>query len=96
MFPRQKPVTKTLTRSLSVETKRAYQLVTADLWQTFLQMKDQEAIRFGNLGKFTKKEHKQKSALDKKTYVYYTLNFKMFSKLKQALAQQIIKKYRLK
>ena len=78
------------------ELELAYQIVQEDLLNSLLKAKHGESIRLTNLGKFTKKERKQKCNLDDKNYVYYHLNFKPFSKLKAALNEQIIKKYRLK
>jgi hypothetical protein len=42
------------------DLKLAYQLVQADLFNSLLKVKDGQAIHFGKLGKFTKKEKKQK------------------------------------
>lgn len=78
------------------DLKIAYQLVQEDLFNSLLKMKDNESLRLGNLGKFTKKERKQKCGWDNQNYVYCKVNFKPFTKLKQALNEQIIKKYRLK
>jgi len=78
------------------DLKTAYQIVQEDLFNSLLKMKDSESLRLGNLGKLTKKEQKQRCGWDGQNYVYYKLNFKPFSKLKQALNEQIVKKYRLK
>lgn len=98
MFKRKAniPLRKVYSRSLNTELKRAYDLVIADLFQTFCQMKSGESIRLGNLGAFEKKEQQLKSGLDNETYVFARLNFRMFSKLKDKLDEQISKKYRLK
>jgi len=83
------------------DLKLAYQIVQADLLNSLTQLKNGKDLRLGSLGKFTKKEQKTKSALVKNrlgkpsTFVYYRINFKPFSKLKTALNEQIIRKYRL-
>ena len=83
------------------DLKLAYQIVQADLLNSLTNLEDNQDLRFGSLGKFTKKEQKTKSALIKNklgkpsTFVYYRINFKPFSKLKTALNEQIIQKYRL-
>ncbi len=78
------------------ELKLAYQIVQEDLFNSLLKLKNQESIKLGSLGKLTKKECQQKCGWDQQNYVYCKLNFKPFSKLKQALNEQIISKYRLK
>lgn len=78
------------------QLKAAYQIVENDLFNSFLKMKEGESIRFGKLGKFKKKEVQAKSALDGETYLYVKFNFKMFTKLKSALNEQMIHKYKLK
>ena len=78
------------------EIKLAYQIVQADLFNSLLKTKDGESIHFGKLGKFTKSERKQKCGWDQQNYVYANIHFKPFSKLKSALNEQIVKKYRLK
>ncbi|CAI2162647.1 6803_t:CDS:2 [Funneliformis geosporum] len=84
------------------DIKHAYQIVQADLFNAIVKAPEGSSLRLGNLGKFTKKEQRLKSALFKtksgnqSTFVYYRINFKPFSKLKTALSEQIIKQYRLK
>lgn len=84
------------------DLKLAHQIVQEDLFNSLTQLEDGESLRLGGLGKFTKKEHQIKSALfkeklgNKNTFVYYRISFKPFSKLKELLTNQIIKKYRLK
>jgi len=78
------------------DLKLAYQIVQADLFNSLLKVKDGESIPFAKLGKFTKKERKQKCGWDQQNYVYAQVSFKPFSKLKSALNEQIIQKYRLK
>jgi len=84
------------------DLKLAHQIVQADLFNSLTNLKDGQSFRLGALGKFTKKEHQIKSALFKKklgnknTFAYYRINFKPFSKLKELLTNQIIKKYKLK
>ena|SRR6185503_19102198 len=98
MFKRKAntPVRKVYSRSLNTELKRAYDLVINDLFQTFLKMKSGESLRLGDLGAFEKKEQQLKSGLDNETYVFARLNFRMFTKLKDKLDEQISKKYRIK
>jgi hypothetical protein len=50
----------TKTNYRSPDLKIAYQLVQADLFTQLLKVKNGESIHFPNLGKFTKKERKQK------------------------------------
>lgn len=89
-------VRKTYSRSLNTELKRAYTLVTNDLFSSFLKMKSGESLRLGDLGAFEKKEQQLKSGLDQETYVFTKLSFRMFTKLKDGLDEQIRKKYRIK
>jgi hypothetical protein len=90
------PVRKVHSRSLSAELKRVYALVLTDLFATFLKMKSGESLRLGDLGAFEKKEQQVKSGLDNETYVFTKLSFRMFTKLKAGLDEQIRKKYRNK
>jgi hypothetical protein len=90
------PIRKTYSRSLPAELKRAYTLVLNDLFQSFLKMKSGESLRLGDLGAFEKKEQQVKSGLDQETYVFTKLSFRMFTKLKTGLDEQIRKKYRVK
>jgi len=84
------------------DIKLAYQVVQEDLLTSLTNLQDGQSLRLGSLGKFTKKEHQIKSALFKKKlgnkneFVYYRISFKPFSKLKELLTKQIIKKYKLK
>ena len=78
------------------DLKLAYQLVQQDLFNSLLTIKNGQSIKLGSLGKITKKESQQKCGWDQQNYVYCRLNFKPFSKLKSALNEQIVKKYRLK
>ena len=84
------------------DLKLAYQLVQTDLLNSFTAAQDGDSIRFGKLGKFTKKGHQIKSALFKKElgnknrFVYYRINFKPFRALKSLLIDQIIAKHHLK
>jgi hypothetical protein len=77
------------------QIKQAYQIVTEDLFNSLLKAKDEETIKFGNLGKFTKNEQVVRS---KKygQHVYYKLSFSCFSKLKEAFHHQLSRKYKLK
>lgn len=78
------------------DVKLAYQVVTQDLFNSLLGAPTNTTIKLGNLGKLIKQERQQKCGWDNQNYVYCSLKFKPFAKLKQALNQQIIKKYRLK
>jgi nucleoid DNA-binding protein len=78
------------------DLKTAYQIVQTDLFNSLLKAQDGQSIHFAKLGKITKRERQQKCGWDKQNYVYYQLNFKPFTKLKQALNEQIIKKYKLR
>ena len=84
------------------DIKLAYQVVQADLFNSLTNLEAGQSLRLGSLGKFTKKEHQIKSALfkeelgDENTFIYYRISFKPFSKLKELLTKQIIKKYKLK
>lgn len=84
------------------DIKLAHQIVQEDLFNSLTQLEDGESLKLGSLGKFTKKEHSLKSALFKKklgnknNFIYYRISFKPFSKLKELLTNQIIKKYKLK
>ena len=84
------------------DIKLAHQIVQEDLFNSLTNLEAGESLRLGALGKFTKKEHQLKSALFKKKlgnknkFVYYRISFKPFSKLKELLTKQIIKKYKLK
>ena len=78
------------------DLKQAYTIVQQDLFNSLLTAKDGESIHLAKLGKITKKESKQKCGWDQQNYIYCRLNFKPFGKLKSALNEQIIKKYRLK
>jgi len=77
------------------DLKTAYQIVQEDLFNSLLQAKGGETIRFGNLGKF-KKTEQQLSSKQYGDHIYYKLSFRCFSKLKEAFHQQLSKKYRLK
>ena len=78
------------------DIKLAYQVVQEDLFNSLLQAKDKATIKFGSLGKLIKSERKQKCGWDQQHYVYCSLRFKPFKKLKTALNDQLIQKYRLK
>ena len=84
------------------DLKLAHQIVQQDLFNSLTNLEAGQSLRLGALGKFTKKEHQIKSALFKKklgnknNFVYYRISFKPFSKLKELLTNQIIKKYKLK
>ena len=87
------------------ELKRAYKLVTQDLFTKLIKAKDQEKITIGamgSLGAFHKTERKVRSGIHPKgfkgkaklnTYVYYSLRFKPARKLKAELSRILDKKY---
>jgi len=85
-----------LTKYTQSELKLAYQIVQEDLFNSLVKAPNLASIKLGSLGKLTKKECQQKCGWDQQNYVYCKLSFKPFSKLKTALNEQIIKKYRLK
>ena len=78
------------------DLKTAYQIVQQDLFNSLLTVKHGQTIKLGKLGKFTKKERKQRCGWDQQNYVYAHVHFKPFSKLKRLLNEQIINKYRNK
>jgi nucleoid DNA-binding protein len=94
-----------LIQPTQAELKKAYQLVTQDLFTKLVKAKDQEKITIGamgSLGSFFKKERKVKSGIHPKgfkgkpklnTYVYYSLRFKPARKLKEELSRILDKKY---
>ena len=77
------------------DLKLAYQLVQEDLFNHLLKAQDEETIRLGNLGKFTKTEQGLSSP-KYGNHIYYKLTFRCFSKLKEGFHNQLSKKYRLK
>jgi hypothetical protein len=88
---------KTLTKNYTPQdVKLAYRVVTEDLFNSLLGDKNDTTIKLGTLGKLIKQEKQQKCGWDQQNYVYYHLKFKPFKKLKEALNEQIVKKYRLK
>lgn len=85
------------------ELKKAYQLVTQDLFQSLLKAKDNQTIYLGPrgaLGSLKKSEHQMTSSLKGKsygkTYAFYRLKFKPSARLKQELNKILEKKYRKK
>ena len=79
------------------DLKQAYSLVTNDLFNSLVKAKTNTSIpvgTYGFIGSLTKTEHKMKSGLDKQTYVFYKMRFRMSSKLKQELNKILEKKYR--
>lgn len=77
------------------QLKHAYQIVQADLFNSLLKAQDEETVKLGQLGKFTKHEQIVRSSKYGQ-HVYYKLGFRCFSKLKNAFHQQLSKKYRIK
>jgi hypothetical protein len=84
------------------DLKLAHQIVSEDLFNSLAQLQAGQSLRLGHLGKFTKSEHSIKSALFKKElgkdyqFIYAKISFKPFSKLKELLTNQVLKKYRLR
>ena len=87
-----------------IELKRAYQLVTKDLFNKLVKAKDKDKVIIGvmgSLGTFHKSERKVKSGITPKgkkskslnTYVYYSVRFKPTKKLKEELNKALDKKY---
>jgi hypothetical protein len=105
-----KPVKKVQVAPTQAELKKAYQLVTKDLFNRLVKAKDTERITIGtlgSLGSLTKNERKVKSGIVPRgkggamrskpklnTYVYYSLRFKPSAKLKLELNKALDKKYR--
>ena len=86
---------KTTNHYSQADLKMAYQIVQQDLFNHLLKAQDEETIKLGNLGKFTKTEQ----MVNSKKYgqhIYYKLSFRCFGKLKTAFHDQLSKKYRLK
>lgn len=78
------------------DLKKAYSLVTQDLFQSLVKAKTDTPVSigtFGFIGSLTKTEHKMTSGLDKQTYVFYKMRFRMSSKLKKELNKVLEKKY---
>ena len=88
------------------ELKRAYQLVTQDLFNKLIKAKDKDKVTIGamgSLGAFHKAERKVKSGIQPKgmkgkpklnTYVYYAVRFKPSRSLKEELNNSLEKKYK--
>ena len=62
----------------------AYDLIIVDLFSKLTKLKE-GVIKLGALGELKKKRRLIKSALTKKTYVYYQVSFKASSTLKKEL-----------
>jgi len=86
------------------ELKKAYQLVTKDLFNKLVKAKNKDKVTIGamgSLGSFHKNERKVKSGIAPKgtkskglsTYVYYSVRFKPARKLKTELNKALDKKY---
>lgn len=102
----KKPITIQPTK---VELKKAYALVTKDLFTRLVKAKDGERITVGavgSLGSLSKNERKVKSGIvplqkggrtsprkQLNTYVYYRLLFKPSRKLKEELNKPLVRKY---
>ena len=78
-----KKLVKNNAKSLSLGA--AYDLVLADLLASLKKIKDQGGIQLGDLGMIYKKKTLFKSALHRKTYLYYQVSFKASPWLKQEL-----------
>ena len=69
----------------SLSLGAAYDLVLADLLASLKKIKDQGGIQLGDLGMIYKKKTLFRSALHRKTYLYYQVSFKASPWLKQEL-----------
>ena len=78
------------------DVKLAYQIVSHDLFNALLGSSSDISIKLGSLGKLIKQEKEQRCGWDGVNYTYCSLKFKPFKKLKEALNEQIVKKYRIK
>ena len=99
-------VKKLVQPTSKVELKKAYSLVTNDLFNKLVKAKDKEKITIGSLGSlgaFFKKERKVKSGIIPRgtkskgklnTYVYFNVRFKPTKRLKEELNKPLVKKYR--
>jgi nucleoid DNA-binding protein len=68
--------------------KEAYDLVIADLFNSFAKMKANQSIRLNRIGTFEKKKKQITSRLQQargKTYQYYQITFRMSQTLKKEL-----------
>jgi hypothetical protein len=63
----------------------AYDLVITDLFHFLKKLKDGDSIQLGELGTLHKKKRILRSALHRKTYVYYQISFKASNPLKKEL-----------
>lgn len=86
------------------ELKRAYNLVTKDLFNQLVKLKEGTIYigSRGSLGSFKKTERKVRSGIQPRgiktkpkirTYVYYSVRFKPSGKLKEELNNSLEKKY---
>lgn len=104
----QTQVKKPALQPTKVELKKAYHLVTKDLFSKLVQAKDQEKVTVGAvgaLGAFFKNERKVKSGIvpfqkgrkvssvKLNTYVYYSIRFKPSKRLKEELNKPLVRKY---
>lgn len=104
----KKPVQKTIqaptVKPTQAELKKAYQLVTQDLYNQLVKLKEGTIYigSRGSLGSFTKTERKIRSGIQPKgmkgkpklnTYVYYSVRFKPTKRLKEELNKPLMKKY---
>jgi hypothetical protein len=75
---------KTIKKLQQPNLALAYDLVIADLFTKLTKIKE-GGIQLGDLGTLLKKERMIKSALNKKTYLYYQVSFKASNILKKEL-----------
>jgi nucleoid DNA-binding protein len=100
------PVKKT-NQPTKIELKRAYNLVTTDLFNQLVKLKEGtlQIGTLGSLGSFKKTERKIRSAIVPKgsklkgkpklnTYVYYSVRFRPSKRLKEKLNEALVRKYR--
>jgi len=87
--------------NVSHELKKAYQMVTEDLFNRLVKAKDNQAIQIGtlgSLGSLRKTEGQMTSNMNNKsygkTYAFYRVRFKPSSKLKSELNRVLEKKYK--
>ena len=67
----------------------AYDLVLADLLASLKKIKEQGSIQLGELGLLHKKKTLFRSALHRKTYLFYQISFQASNWLKQELNKDL-------
>lgn len=84
------------------ELKKAYQLVTKDLFNKLVKAKDNQTVFIGSRGAFgslKKTEHQmtchmKNSKAYGNTYVFYKVKFSMSNELRNELSRSLEKKYK--